>query len=77
MVLPVEGGLLALVPLGFFGVGAILCSALVLTPFVISWRRRRREPQAWGDRGLWIATGIILVINGLMFSTAFVLGLMR
>jgi hypothetical protein len=44
---------------------AAVCLSMAFTPFLLSWRRRRREPQSWGSRGYLIAAAII------PFSTCF------
>ncbi|SFJ25740.1 hypothetical protein SAMN05421753_11757 [Planctomicrobium piriforme] len=45
---------------------AVFCSACVLVPFVLSWRRRRRNPEMWRGRGYWIAAGVVLCLNGVL-----------
>ncbi len=50
---------------------AIVCFAIVFTPFFLAWRRWRRQPNVWKSRGYLIATLIILVLNVLMIIVMF------
>ena len=53
----------------FFGV--------VFTPFWISVRRRRREPLVWGSSGFLVATGVILGLDILWFTSIIIYQLFR
>jgi hypothetical protein len=73
IVFPVQADILdaALHARRFFAAGivAVTCFAAVFVPFLLSLRRRRREPQLWANRGCLIATGIILVLDVLFLGT--------
>lgn len=81
MVLPTEADIL----FGFFsrrrialaGLGAALCSAVVLAPIVLSWRRHWSRPEAWRGCGYLIAATVIWAVNLLMFGSALIHVLFR
>lgn len=76
MVLPTEAdilvGLFMQRRIALAGLLAALCSATVLVPVVLSWRRQRSRPEAWRGRGYLIAATGIFVMNFLWFGTAFI-----
>jgi len=51
---------------------AVLCFAVVFTPFFLSIRRRRREPHVLRPRAALWATGVILGLNVLAVGTLLV-----
>jgi hypothetical protein len=51
---------------------ATFCSATVLIPVVLSWRRHRSQPEAWRGRGYLITASVIWKINLLMFGSTVV-----
>jgi hypothetical protein len=81
MVLPLEAGMLDVLlrqrRFVIAGIVAIVCFAVVFTPFLFSWRRRRRQPQMWRGRGYLIAAGVILTLNVLFVGTLFIYQLFR
>ena len=56
---------------------AAACFTAVFTPWLLSLRRRRREPQLWASRGYLIAAGVILVLDVLFVGTLFIYQLLR
>jgi len=76
MVLPTEADLLVAAlaqhKIGMAIAIAALCFSVVFTPFFFAWRRWRREPKKWKSRGYLIATGIMLLLNVLGVSLAFI-----
>ena len=81
MVFPLQADMLdaALRGRRFFAAAlvAVACFAAVFTPFLLSLRRRRREPHLWASRGYLIAAGVILVLDVLFVGTFFVYQLLR
>ena len=81
MVLPLEADSLDVLlchhQLAAAGCLAAVCFAIVLTPFLLSLRRRRREPQARRGRGYLVAAGVILTLNLLFVGTVFIYQLFR
>ena len=81
MVSPLEADMLAVLlrhrRFVLAGIVAIGCFTVVFAPFLLSWRRRRREPQMWRGRGYLIAAGVILTLNVLFVSTLFIYQLFR
>ena len=80
MVIPVEAGILdpalrrslalaSLVAMAFF--------AVVLIPFLLALRRRRREPLVWRGGGFLIVTGAILALNATWFGLILIHQLFR
>jgi hypothetical protein len=76
MMLPTEADILFVFlsrrQIALAGLGAALCSAVVLVPIVLSWRRHWSRPEAWRGRGYLIAASVIWVVNLLMFGSAFI-----
>jgi hypothetical protein len=57
--------------------GGTVSFTVVFVPFLLAVLRRRREPSVWSGRGFLIATGSILVLNGLWFASVMVYQLFR
>ena len=70
MICPLEADLLAIPALQHRYAYAILIAmirfAIVFTPFLLAWRRIRREPSKWSGMGYLNATGIVLILNPLI-----------
>jgi hypothetical protein len=81
MVVPTQADILDPVLRGRRFVFASLVFALflaaVLTPFLLSMRRRRREPFVWGSSGFLAATGAILCLDVLWFASIMIYQLFR
>jgi hypothetical protein len=56
---------------------ATLCSATVLIPVVLSWRRHRSHPEARRGRRYLISAAVIWTVNLLMFGSTIVHNLYR
>ena len=56
---------------------ATFCSATVLIPVLLSWRRHRSHPEAWRGRCCLITSSVIWTINLLVFGSTVVHNLYR